>query len=191
MVAGPRPTFGRFLYPPAGSAAGRMTGMPLRSQATASPSMLHDRMRKLASVSTIPPSGRRFYVPKDRDHSDRGRARPVHPPTAAKARAASRGEGTAGRSWRHSGDWRRPGTLGAPVDCLSLGLMHIVAFTLYLIVVFPGGAPVVTNAGTWRNATDCRAAADAAFVPQNSQGQSPSFSFVCVPRSSMSSFGPR
>jgi hypothetical protein len=69
--------------------------------------------------------------------------------------------------------------------------MHIVAFTLYLIVVFPGGAPVVTNAGTWRNATDCRAVADAAFVPKNSQGQSPSFSFVCVPRSSLSSSGPR
>src|SRR5262245_7502016 len=83
-----------------------------------------------------------------------------------------------------------PGALGV-VDCLWPGIMHIVAFTLYLIVVFPGGAPVVTNAGTWRNASDCRAAADSAFVPQNSQGQSPSFSFVCVPRSSLSSYGPR
>jgi hypothetical protein len=58
-----------------------------------------------------------------------------------------------------------------------------VAFTLYLIVLFPGGAPVVTNGGTWRNASECRSAADAAFVPKNSQGQPPSFSFVCLPRS--------
>jgi hypothetical protein len=60
-----------------------------------------------------------------------------------------------------------------------------VAFTLYLIVVFPGGPPVVTNTGTWQNASDCRNAADAAaFVPKNTQGeQLPSISFICVPRS--------
>jgi hypothetical protein len=58
-----------------------------------------------------------------------------------------------------------------------------IAFTLYLIVLFPGGAPVVTNAGTWQSASDCRSAADAAFVPKNSQGQPPSFLFMCVPRS--------
>ena len=32
---------------------------------------------------------------------------------------------------------------------LSRPLMQI-AFTLYMIVLFPGGAPVVTNVGTWR-----------------------------------------
>ena len=59
-----------------------------------------------------------------------------------------------------------------------------IAFTLYLIVLFPGGAPVVTNAGTWQSASDCRTAADAAFVPKNTQGeQLPSISFMCVPRS--------
>jgi hypothetical protein len=64
-----------------------------------------------------------------------------------------------------------------------------VAFTLYLIVLFPGGPPVVTNTGTWQNASDCRNAADAAaFVPKNTQGeQVPSISFMCVPRSG---FGP-
>ena len=60
-----------------------------------------------------------------------------------------------------------------------------VAFTLYLIVLFPGGAPVVTNTGTWQNSSDCSKAADvAAFVPNNTQGEPfPSISFICVPKS--------
>ena len=64
-----------------------------------------------------------------------------------------------------------------------------VAFTLYLIVLFPGGPPVVTNTGTWQNVADCKNAADAAaFVPKNKEGdQLPSISFMCVPRSG---FGP-
>ena len=59
-----------------------------------------------------------------------------------------------------------------------------IAFTLYMIVLFPGGAPVVTNVGTWQKASDCGTAADGAFVRKNTQGeQVPSISFVCVPRS--------
>ena len=66
---------------------------------------------------------------------------------------------------------------------LSRQLMQ-VAFTLYMIVLFPGGAPVVTNVGTWQKASDCGTAADGAFVRKNTQGeQVPSISFVCVPRS--------
>ena len=66
---------------------------------------------------------------------------------------------------------------------LSRQLMQI-AFTLYMIVLFPGGAPVVTNVGTWQKASDCGTAADGAFVRKNTQGeQVPSISFVCVPRS--------
>ena len=65
----------------------------------------------------------------------------------------------------------------------SRQLMQI-AFTLYMIVLFPGGAPVVTNVGTWQKASDCETAADGAFVRKNTQGeQVPSISFVCVPRS--------
>ena len=57
-----------------------------------------------------------------------------------------------------------------------------IAFTLYMIVLFPGGAPVVTNVGTWQKASDCGTAADGAFVRKNTQGeQVPSISFVCVP----------
>ena len=59
-----------------------------------------------------------------------------------------------------------------------------IAFTLYMIVLFPDGAPVVTNVGTWQKASDCGTAADGAFVRKNTQGeQVPSISFVCVPRS--------
>jgi hypothetical protein len=59
-----------------------------------------------------------------------------------------------------------------------------IAFTLFMIVLFPGGAPVVTNVGTWQKASDCGTAADGAFARKNIQGeQVPSISFVCVPRS--------
>jgi hypothetical protein len=46
-----------------------------------------------------------------------------------------------------------------------------IAFTLYMIVLFPGGAPVVTNVGTWQKASDCGTAADGAFVRKNTQGE--------------------
>jgi len=66
---------------------------------------------------------------------------------------------------------------------LSRQFMQI-AFTLYMIVLFPGGAPVVTNVGTWQKASDCGTAADGEFVRKNTPGeQVPSISFVCVPRS--------
>jgi hypothetical protein len=55
-----------------------------------------------------------------------------------------------------------------------------IAFTLYMIVLFPGGPPVLTNAGTWQNASDCRNAADAAFVPKNTQGEQLPFNLVYV-----------
>jgi hypothetical protein len=65
-----------------------------------------------------------------------------------------------------------------------------IAFTLYMIVLFPGGAPVVTNVGPWQKASDCRTAADAAFVRRNTEGeQVPSISFVCVPRSGFGTRG--
>src|SRR3954469_16064051 len=67
-----------------------------------------------------------------------------------------------------------------------------IAFTLYMIVLFPGGAPVVTNVGTWQKASDCGTAADAAFVRKNTEGeQVPSISFVCVPRSGFGDTGDR
>ena len=57
-----------------------------------------------------------------------------------------------------------------------------IAFTLYMIVLFPGGAPVVTNVGTWQKTSDCGTAADGAFVRKNTQGeQVPSISFVSSP----------
>jgi hypothetical protein len=61
--------------------------------------------------------------------------------------------------------------------------MQQLAFTLYMIVIVPGGAsPVVTNAGSWSTSADCRSAAEAAFVPNSKQqGQQPSISFICVP----------
>jgi hypothetical protein len=87
---------------------------------------------------------------------------------------------------------RSPGAFPTPALCSlhdgqhrdSARQLMQVAFTLYMIVLFSGGPPVVTNAGTWQNASDCRNAADAAFVPKNTQGeQLPSISFMCVPRS--------
>ena len=63
-------------------------------------------------------------------------------------------------------------------------LVMQIAFTLYMIVLFPGEAPVVTNVGTWQKASDCGTAADGAFVRKNTQGeQVPSISFVRAPRS--------
>ena len=61
--------------------------------------------------------------------------------------------------------------------------MQQLAFTLYMIVLAPGGSsPVVTNAGSWTTSADCKRAAETAFTPNNNQqGQLPSISFVCVP----------
>jgi hypothetical protein len=55
-----------------------------------------------------------------------------------------------------------------------------IAFTLYMIVLFPGGAPVVTNVGTWQKASDCGTAADGAFVRKNTQGGAGSFNLIRV-----------
>jgi hypothetical protein len=59
--------------------------------------------------------------------------------------------------------------------------MQQLAFTLYMIVLVPGGgSPVVTNAGSWTTSADCKRAAETAFMlNSNQQGQLPSF--MCVP----------
>jgi hypothetical protein len=61
--------------------------------------------------------------------------------------------------------------------------MQQLAFTLYMIVLVPGGgSPVVTNTGSWTTSADCKRAAETAFMPNsNQQGQPPSISFMCVP----------
>jgi hypothetical protein len=61
--------------------------------------------------------------------------------------------------------------------------MQQLAFSLYLIVLVPGGSsPAVTNAGSWLSAAECKSAAEAAFIAINKQqGQTPSISFLCVP----------
>jgi hypothetical protein len=61
--------------------------------------------------------------------------------------------------------------------------MQQLAFSLYLIVLAPGGSsPAVTNTGSWPSAAECKSAAEAAFVATSKQqGQAPSISFLCVP----------
>jgi hypothetical protein len=60
--------------------------------------------------------------------------------------------------------------------------MQQLAFTLYMIVLAPGGgSPVVTNAGSWTTSAQCRTAAETAFMPGNQHGPPPSISFMCVP----------
>ena len=77
-----------------------------------------------------------------------------------------------------------PNRLLALMESALVARLMQIAFTLYMIVLFPGGAPVVTNVGTCQKASDCGTAADGAFVRKNTQGeQVPSISFVCVPRS--------